>query len=95
MARQLQAELVPQSLPAIPGFELGAFNRVANTVGGDLYEFHPLENGGLAVLFGDASGHGMAAGLVISFLIAWLAVYCVRSWRRREWPFGLPDGSPS
>ncbi len=66
MARQLQAELVPQSLPAIPGFELGAFNRVANTVGGDLYEFQPLENGGLAILFGDASGHGMAAGLVMA-----------------------------
>ncbi len=66
MARQLQAELVPQSLPAIPGFELGAFNRVANTVGGDLYEFQPLEKGGLAILFGDASGHGMAAGLVMA-----------------------------
>jgi len=66
MARQLQAELVPQSLPAVPGFELGAFNRVANTVGGDLYEFQPLEDGGLAVLFGDASGHGMAAGLVMA-----------------------------
>ena len=66
MARQLQSELVPQTLPAIPGFELGAFNRVANTVGGDLYEFQPLENGGLAILFGDASGHGMAAGLVMA-----------------------------
>lgn len=66
MARQLQAELVPQSLPAVPGFELGAFNRVANTVGGDLYEFQPLPDGGLAVLFGDASGHGMAAGLVMA-----------------------------
>lgn len=66
MARQLQAELVPQSLPAVPGFELGAFNRVANTVGGDLYEFQPLPDGRLAVLFGDASGHGMAAGLVMA-----------------------------
>ena len=66
MARQLQAELVPQSLPAVPGFELGAFNRVANTVGGDLYEFQPLPDGRLAILFGDASGHGMAAGLVMA-----------------------------
>lgn len=66
MARQLQSELVPQSLPAVPGFELGAFNRVANTVGGDLYEFQPLPDGRLVVLFGDASGHGMAAGLVMA-----------------------------
>lgn len=66
MARELQAELVPQSLPSVPGWDLGAFNRVANTVGGDLYEFQPLPDGRLAVLLGDASGHGMAAGLVMA-----------------------------
>ncbi|MDX9733607.1 MAG: SpoIIE family protein phosphatase [Thermoanaerobaculia bacterium] len=66
LARQLQAELVPQVLPVVPGWELGAFNRVANTVGGDIYEFQPLPDGRVAVLFGDASGHGMAAGLVMA-----------------------------
>lgn len=66
LARELQADLVPQELPAAPPFELGAYNRVANTVGGDLYEFTPLPGGRLSVLFGDASGHGMAAGLVMA-----------------------------
>jgi sigma-B regulation protein RsbU (phosphoserine phosphatase) len=66
MARELQAQLVPRVLPEIGAFELGGFNRIANTVGGDLYAFEPLSDGRLAVLFGDASGHGMAAGLVMS-----------------------------
>lgn len=66
LARELQADLVPQELPEVPGWELGAYNRVANTVGGDLYEFTPLPDGRLSVLFGDASGHGMAAGLVMA-----------------------------
>ncbi len=66
MARDLQAQLVPRVLPEIGAFELGAFNRIANTVGGDLYAFEPLEGGRLAILFGDASGHGMAAGLVMA-----------------------------
>ncbi|MFI5198265.1 MAG: PP2C family protein-serine/threonine phosphatase [Thermoanaerobaculia bacterium] len=66
MARELQAQLVPRVLPEIGAFELGGFNRIANTVGGDLYAFEPLQDGRLAVLFGDASGHGMAAGLVMS-----------------------------
>jgi sigma-B regulation protein RsbU (phosphoserine phosphatase) len=66
MARDLQAQLVPRVLPEVGAFELGAFNRIANTVGGDLYAFEPLEDGRLAVLFGDASGHGMAAGLVMA-----------------------------
>ena len=66
MARELQAQLVPRVLPEIGAFELGGFNRIANTVGGDLYAFEPLPGGRLAVLFGDASGHGMAAGLVMA-----------------------------
>ena len=66
MARELQAQLVPRVLPEVGAFELGAFNRIANTVGGDLYAFESLGGGRLAVLFGDASGHGMAAGLVMA-----------------------------
>lgn len=66
LARDLQASLIPKTLPAVPGVEIGAYNRIANTVGGDVYDFVPLPDGGLAVLFGDASGHGMAAGLVMA-----------------------------
>lgn len=66
MARALQAQLVPRPLPEIGGFELAGESRVANTVGGDLYAFEPLPGGRIAVLFGDASGHGMAAGLVMA-----------------------------
>jgi hypothetical protein len=66
LARDLQASLIPKKLPRVPGYELDAFNRIANTVGGDIYDFVPLKDGRLAVLFGDASGHGMAAGLVMA-----------------------------
>ncbi|MCM2316849.1 MAG: serine/threonine-protein phosphatase [Thermoanaerobaculia bacterium] len=66
LARDLQASLIPEKLPRVPDYELDAFNRIANTVGGDIYDFVPLKDGRLAVLFGDASGHGMAAGLVMA-----------------------------
>jgi phosphoserine phosphatase RsbU/P len=66
LARDLQASLIPQQLPQSDVWELAAFNRIANTVGGDIYDFVPLPDGRLAVLFGDASGHGMAAGLVMA-----------------------------
>jgi hypothetical protein len=66
LARDLQASLIPKVLPSSPGLEIGAYNRIANTVGGDTYDFVPLPDGGVAVLFGDASGHGMAAGLVMA-----------------------------
>jgi serine phosphatase RsbU (regulator of sigma subunit) len=66
LARDLQATLVTAELPKHPTFELGAYNRIANMVGGDLYEFVVLPDGSVSLLFGDASGHGMAAGLVMA-----------------------------
>ena len=66
LARELQASLLPKALPELPAFELAAWNRIANMVGGDVYDFVPLPDGQLAILFGDASGHGMAAGLVMA-----------------------------
>jgi hypothetical protein len=66
LARDLQASLIPKQLPPTPDYELAAFNHIANTVGGDIYDFVPLSDGRVAVLFGDASGHGMAAGLVMA-----------------------------
>jgi serine phosphatase RsbU (regulator of sigma subunit) len=66
LARELQASLLPKALPETPAYEIAAWNRIANMVGGDVYDFVPLPDGRLAVLFGDASGHGMAAGLVMA-----------------------------
>jgi serine phosphatase RsbU (regulator of sigma subunit) len=66
LARELQSSLLPKTLPELPAWELAAWNRIANMVGGDVYDFVPLPDGRLAVLFGDASGHGMAAGLVMA-----------------------------
>ena len=66
LARELQASLIPAQPPQVPSYDIAAFNHIANTVGGDIYDFVPLPDGRLAVLFGDASGHGMAAGLVMA-----------------------------
>jgi serine phosphatase RsbU (regulator of sigma subunit) len=66
LARELQSTLIPKVLPTVPGYEIGAYNRIANMVGGDIYDFVLLPDGRLAVLFGDASGHGMTAGLVMA-----------------------------
>lgn len=66
LARELQASLIPKTPPQSPSYDIAAFNHIANTVGGDIYDFVPLADGRLAILFGDASGHGMAAGLVMA-----------------------------
>src|SRR5215471_1465505 len=39
LARELQRDLLPNAVPVFPGYELSAYNRIANMVGGDLYDF--------------------------------------------------------
>jgi hypothetical protein len=66
VARQLQRELLPRRDPDIPGYRLAHSYRTANEIGGDYYDFLPLPDGRVAIAIGDASGHGMAAGLLMA-----------------------------
>ena len=66
VARQLQRELLPREIPALPGYRIAHSYRTANEIGGDYYDFLPLADGRLAIAVGDASGHGISAGLVMA-----------------------------
>ncbi len=66
VARQLQRELIAEHPPDIPGYGFAFSYRTANTIGGDYYEFVPLSDGKLLIAAGDASGHGIAAGLLMA-----------------------------
>jgi sigma-B regulation protein RsbU (phosphoserine phosphatase) len=66
VARELQRELLPRALPELSGYLFAHSYRTANEVGGDFYGLTPLPDGRLALMVADASGHGMAAGLVMA-----------------------------
>jgi hypothetical protein len=66
VARQLQRELLPAEPPALPGFEIAQAWGTANEIGGDYFHFAPLPDGRWAIAVADASGHGMAAGLLMA-----------------------------
>ena len=66
-ASAVQAQMWPGALPAIPGFDCAAASLPARGVGGDFYDLFELpEPRTFAFLLGDASGKGVAAGLVAS-----------------------------
>ena len=66
VARELQHDLLPKHPPKVKDWEFIFSYRTANTIGGDYYDFIPLEDGRLVVVIGDASGHGIAAGLLMA-----------------------------
>lgn len=72
VARELQRDLLPQEIATVPGYTFAHSYRTANEVGGDYYDITPLPDGRVALMVGDASGHGMAAGLVMAIANATL-----------------------
>ena len=66
-ARALQLSMLPSALPEHPCYEIAAHMRTATEVGGDYYDFRASpDNDALALAVGDATGHGMKAGYLVS-----------------------------
>ena len=62
-ARVVQQVLVPDNIPAIPGFQIQSVYKPAGQAGGDFSQVLPLADGGLLAVIGDVSGKGMPAAM--------------------------------
>jgi sigma-B regulation protein RsbU (phosphoserine phosphatase) len=65
-ARLIQQALFPKSSPFIPGMKVTGASHPAGAVGGDWYDFIPLDEGRWGLVLADVSGKGTAAGLLMS-----------------------------
>ncbi len=63
-ARAIQRSLLPEKVPSGAGFELGAFYKPLEEVGGDWYFATPLTDGRISVQIADVTGHGLAAAFI-------------------------------
>ena len=65
-ARELQMSMLPQAVPQLTNLDIAFEMRPATEVGGDYYDYNLTEDDQLTIAAGDATGHGMNAGLVVS-----------------------------
>lgn len=65
-AAQIQADLLPQRSPNLPGYSLAARCIPAREVGGDFYDWHRPAPDLLNLTFGDVMGKGMSAALLMT-----------------------------
>jgi sigma-B regulation protein RsbU (phosphoserine phosphatase) len=68
IARSVQRTLLPAELPQIAGYEIDACYEPAREVGGDYYDCRTLPDGRVYVAFGDVSGKGVPAAIIMSRL---------------------------
>lgn len=64
-AADVQAHLLPTSVPRIPGFELAATCLPAREVGGDFFDWAETDDG-VRLVLADVTGKGMAAALLMA-----------------------------
>ena len=65
-ARKLQLSMLPETAPELPNLDVGFKMHPATEVGGDYYDYNLSEDGKITIAIGDATGHGMNSGLVVS-----------------------------
>lgn len=64
-ARKLQLSMLPNDVPTLPNLDIAVYMKTATEVGGDYYDFHKIDET-LTAVIGDATGHGLNAGMMVS-----------------------------
>ena len=71
-ARKIQENLIPDTLPTIPGYQIAGHYEPRGPVGGDYYDCIALPTGHWGLAIADVSGKGMQAALLMATLRAGL-----------------------
>ena len=67
-ARELQLAMLPKQIPEHPGLDIKVYMQTATEVGGDYYDFSYRDDGSINIAIGDATGHGMKAGTLVTMM---------------------------
>lgn len=81
IARDIQQNLFPKSIPEIPGYDVACFNRPSTEVGGDYYDVLIVDEHCYGMAIGDVVGKGIGAAMLMSNL---QAVLRARAWSIRR-----------
>jgi serine phosphatase RsbU (regulator of sigma subunit) len=74
-ARDLQLAMLPQCINEMDGLDICLDMRTATEVGGDYYDYNISDDGTLTIVIGDATGHGMRAGIMVSIIKSLFITY--------------------
>jgi len=66
LASDIQRRTLPTTLPQTPGYDIAGWAEAADETGGDTYDVFTTPEGRVAVVLGDATGHGIAPALSVT-----------------------------
>jgi hypothetical protein len=68
-AREVQQVLVPETVPAVPGFAIDSVYKPAAELGGDFFQVIALPDASTLIVIGDVSGKGLKAAMTVSLIV--------------------------
>ncbi len=72
IAREIQENLMPKKMLMVPGYDVGAFYRPSQEVGGDYYDFIEIDENHAGLIVADVSGKGVPGAIVMSMALAFI-----------------------
>jgi len=84
IARDIQKNLLPQTIPSFTHFDLAAANLSSRQVGGDYYDMITLDDKSFCVSIADVVGKGVPAALLMANLQAFLKIICKQGMKLNE-----------
>jgi len=70
LATEVQRGFLPETPPALNGYDFYDYYKPANHIGGDYFDYITLPDGRVAIIVADVVGHGIAAALMMAKLSA-------------------------
>ena len=70
LAKQVQQAFLPRETPDLPEYDFYQYYNPASEIGGDYFDYIPLENDRMAIVVADVVGHGVAAAMFMAKLSA-------------------------
>jgi ligand-binding sensor domain-containing protein len=67
-AYNIQVALLPRHAPSVSGYDIAGTSLPAQSVGGDYYDFIPVDDGRWALCLGDITGKGLPAAMLMANL---------------------------
>lgn len=66
IATEVQKNILPQVRPEVKGLDIGFMCKPAKQIGGDYFDFIPLDNDKVGIAIGDVAGKSLPAALLVS-----------------------------